>query len=421
MGDNSGLLLSGYRVLDLADEKGCFAGRVLADLGADVIKVEPPGGCDSRNIGPFYKNIPDNEKSLYWFFFNANKRGITLNIEVLTGQRLFRELVGKVDIVIESFQTGYLKGLQLDYQSLKKIKPDIIMASITPFGQNGPYSKYRASDLTTGAMGGMMYVTGDPDRPPVRVSFQQSYSHGGAAGALGVIMALFHRKNSGEGQHIDVSIQECVIRTLMNARQFWDVNQVNLKRSGQFRTGLSTAANQRLVWRCKDDGYVNFPIFGGYTGAKTNRALTRWMAEEGMDSEYMTSMDWDQFDMANTTQEEFNILEGAISRFFMTHTKTELYESSFQRGIMLYPLNNIAEITENEQLKQREFWLRVRHDDLGGDVTITYPGAFTRLSNSNITIRRRAPQIGEHNEEIYSGELKLSREDIIILREGNVI
>jgi len=295
------LLLEGYRVLDLTDDKGAVCGRILADLGADVTRVEPPGGEPSRNIGPFYKDIPHREKSLYWFAFNANKRGITLNLESADGREIFQRLVKKADVLIESFPPGYLKSLGIGYEELSELNLGLVMTSITPYGQSGPYSRFKASDLTLWCMGGMAYVSGDPDRAPICVSFPQSYVHAGANAAAGTMIALYHREITGEGQWIDLSIQEAVKRTLLNPRQFWELNSIILKRAGPFRIGLSTDASQRIIWRCKD-GYVNFTIIAGLAGVRTNTAITQWMESEGMGDECMSGMNWEEFDMANTTQ-----------------------------------------------------------------------------------------------------------------------
>ena len=413
---NTGDRLLDYRVLDLSDMRGFLCGKLLGDLGADVIKVEKPGGDPSRRIGPFYKNIPHPEKSLSWFAYNSNKRGITLNIETEDGRRLFRQLVERADVVIETFTPGYMKSIGLGYNELSNSK--LIMTSITPFGQDGPQSHYKDGDGVTWSMGGMTYVSGDPDRPPVRVSFPQSYSHAGAAAALGTMLALFHRDTTGEGQYVDVSIQECVTQALMNVLPFWDIDKVNLKRAGQFRTGLSSTANQRLIWECKD-GAVNYPLYGGMTGARSNRGLTEWMNDKGMGSEYMNSIEWEKFDMGQATQDEFNIFEKDMAGFFKAHTMEELYNESIKRRVMLYPVYSIREIVKSPQLEAREFWEKVEHPELGDKVT--YPGAFAKFSDFYIRIRRRAPLIGEHNEEIYCGELGLSKEDLILLKQANVI
>lgn len=411
-------LLSPYRVLDLTDEKGLVCGRILGDLGADVIKIEKPGGDPCRNIGPFYHDIPHPEKSLFWFAYCANKRSITLNIESTDGRRIFELLVKSADIIVESFPPGYMSSLGLGYNKLSQVNPSVIMTSITPFGQTGPYRDFKGPDIVTWSIGGMAQVSGDPDRPPIRVSFPQSYAHGGMVGATGTVFALYYRSITGKGQYVDVSIQEQVVRTLMNVRQFWDVCSLKLNRAGQFRTGLSTNANQRLIWQCVD-GYVNFPLYGGITGARTNQALIKWMDSEGFTDDYLNSINWSEYDMAQATQEQFDYIELPISKFFMNHTMAELFDGAIERGIMLYPVYSAKEIYADPQLQDRGFWQELPHSELND--TIMYPGNFVRLSGTEQNnLVRRAPLIGEHNQDIYT-ELGLSSDDLITLKQCGVI
>lgn len=255
-------VLESFRVLDLTDERGFLCGRILADLGADVIKVEKPGGEKARNIGPFYQNIPHPERSLYWFAYNLNKRGITLDIETKDGQEIFRRLAKTSDFVIESFPVGYMDKLGLGYSALSKLNPRLIMTSITPFGQTGPYKDCKASDIVCMAMGGLMYITGTPERPPVRITFPQAYLQASAHAAAATMIAHYYRETAGEGQHVDVSIQQCVTWGLANAIPLWELNQIILRRVGSYLSGRWTGTKQRLVWQCKDS-YVLFVVMGG--------------------------------------------------------------------------------------------------------------------------------------------------------------
>ena len=198
--------LEGYRILDLTDAKGHLCGRILGDMGADVIKIEPPGGDPVRNRGPFYHDEPHPERDLNWFFANANKRGITLDLKTIDGLEIFKRLVGGAEVIIESFPPGYMEELGLDYASLIGIKPDIIFSSITPFGQDGPYAHYRVTDLVAASMGGMVYVHGDADRVPVRISVPHAYFLGSQHAAMGTITALYDRELTGEGQLVETSI-----------------------------------------------------------------------------------------------------------------------------------------------------------------------------------------------------------------------
>lgn len=411
-------MLSPYRVLDLTDEKGLLAGKILADLGADVIKVEPPGGDPSRNIGPFYHDEPDPEKSLYWFAYNANKRGVTLDIKTSDGQQIFRRLIETADFVIESFPPGVMDSLGLDYNSLDQAKPGIIMVSITPFGQKGPYRDYKTSDIVSMAMGGLAYMMGEPDRPPLRVSFPQAFLHASAEAAVGAMIALYHRELNGEGQHVDVSIQASLPIVTVNDVPFWELNEVILKRAGIYRTGLTAGARQRQLWQCKD-GAVIFYILGGQAASKSNRALAKWMEDNGIADDFLKGMDWDAFDMGKGGQELQDRLESYIAPFFKNKTKGELYDAALRLKMGLCPVFTSKDLIESSQLEDRNFWSEVEHKELADN--ILYPGVFAQLSQTPMQIYRRAPLIGEHNKEIYIKELGYSREQLITLKQLNVI
>ena len=410
-------LLEGYRTLDLTEAKGFLCGRILGDLGSDVIKLEKPGGDPSRRIGPFYKDIPDPEKSLYWFAYNANKRGITLNIESADGQDIFKRLVSTAHFVIESFRPGYMDSLGLGYSSLSQINPSIILTSITAFGQTGPYHHFKVSDIVESGMCGLLYLCGDPDRPPVRISAPQAYLHAGADAAVGTMMAHYYRETTGEGQQVDVSIQEAAYMSTMNAPLFWDLEQRILKRAGIRRAGMSSGVLQRQIWECKG-GYVNMPVYGGEIGIKTSRALAKWIDDEGMADDFLREIDWDNFDMAKVDQETWDHLESLMQRFFVKFTKEELYNKGLSLGAMIYPVNTPEDIEENPQLTARGYWTAVEHPELGE--TLTYPGVAVKASLTPLELRRRAPLIGEHNYEIYK-ELGLTDDELLILEQGGII
>jgi crotonobetainyl-CoA:carnitine CoA-transferase CaiB-like acyl-CoA transferase len=418
-GQEIDLLLAPYRALDLSDEKGWLCGKLLGDLGADVIILERPGGDPSRNIGPFYHDIPDPEKSLYWFAFNNNKRGITLDIETKDGQEIFKRLVEGADFVIESFSPGYMDNLGIGYQVLSEINPGIIMTSITPFGQTGPYKDYLASDLVVMAMSGVQYLYGDPDRPPVRISFPQAYLHAGADAFVGTLIALYHRELTGEGQYVDTSAQESTMVATFNAIAYWDLNRDILKRTGVLEATMSApGVSWHMVWPCKD-GYVTYAVMGGSSGAKSNKGITEWMNSEGMHDEYLNNMDWDNYNAVKITQEIQDRINQPLFEFFRRHTRQELFDGAVERGIMLYPVNTIEDIMNDPQLKARDFWQKVNHPELS--TTITYPGAWMKSSNASVGVRRRAPLIGEHNRDVYQGELGLSRQELCVLKQASII
>jgi len=411
-------MLNGYRVLDLTDDKGALCGRILADLGADVIKIEKPEGDNSRNIGPFFQNIPDPAKSLFWFAYNLNKRGITLDIETKDGQELFVRLVRKADFVIESFTPGYMERLGLGYSALSKINPRIVMTSITPFGQTGPYKDCKVSDIVVMAMGGFMYITGNPEDPPLRISVPQAFLLASAHGAAATMIAHYYREISGIGQYVDVSAQQCVLWELANAIPLWELNRIILKREGSYLSGRWTGTRQRLLWPCKD-GYVIFYVMGGIAGAQTNRRIFEWMEEDGMAPDYLRNFDWEALDMAEQTEGMQQLIEEPIANFFLTRTKEELYIEGQKRGIIIAPVSAMKDILADPQLAARDFWVEIEHNELRA--TIRYPGAFVKASETPCVVKHRAPLIGEHNLEIYEGLLGLSRDTICILKQAGVI
>ena len=414
--------LEGFRILDLTDHKGLYCAKVLADLGADVIKIEPPGGDLSRNTGPFYKDIPDPEKSLFWWAYNTSKRGITLDIGTAEGKDIFLRLAKTADVVVESFSPGYMEGLGLGYTELSETNPGIIVTSITPFGQTGPRSDWKAPDLVAWALGGQAFVTGDEDRPPCRISFPQAYLHAGNQAASGTLAALYYREETGEGQHVDVSMQESVVWTLLSVVQFWDMMGFNMFRGGSKRRMGGPVA--RVLFPCKD-GHMSFLIGGGQLASISMPALVRWMAEENMlgafeDRKDWTADDWTtKVDYWSTTQEEIDAQEESLIRFFANKTKNELYEQALKRRIILYPASTVKDLAESAQLKEREFYTQVEHLELGG--TVTYMGAPYKMGETPWRISRRPPLVGEHNEEIYRSELGLSDEELRRFAEAGVI
>lgn len=411
-------MLRGFRVLDLTDERGFLCGRILGDLGADVIKVEAPGGDKSRSMGPFYGTSPHPERSLYWFAYNANKRGITLNINSIEGKDIFCRLAEKADFVLESFGPTYLENIELSYSKLKQLNPRLIYTSITPFGQKGQYKHFKASDLICMSMGGLVYLCGDVDRAPLRISFGQAYLHAGAAAAMGTMVAHHYRQKSGEGQHVDISIQQSVMTTVAHALSFWDINRLNLHRQGPFRSGISDGGVIRLIWPCKD-GSVNFGMTGGPAGAKAMKALIQLMKEEGMDVESIETINWDLLDFGNVSYDIITRCERKLGEFFLRHTKKEIFELAIDREILCYPLSDPKDTLADVQLAARGFWQDVQHPELGE--SIHYPGAFVKSLNNPLRIKRRAPLVGEHNNEVYHKELGLTTGQIKQLIEADII
>ncbi len=413
----NGRMLQGCRALDLTDEKGFLCGKLLADLGVDVIKVEPPGGDPSRRIGPFWHDVADPEKSLYWFAYNSDKRGITLNIETKDGQAILKELVKTSDFVIESFDPGYLDGLGLGYRALCEVKKNIIVTSITAFGQTGPYSTYLGPDLVVMGMSGELFLTGDADRPPVNIGVPQACLHAGADGAVGTMIAYHYRRKTGEGQQVDVSLQQSAAWFLATTIPYWEIDKVMLTRVGTFRSGSSSGTVQRQVWLCKD-GYVFFFMIGGQQGAKTGRQLVRWMEDEGAPDEFLSTFEWELFDMATATQELIDRISKPIADFFATKTKKEALDAAISRNISVCPLLDMQDILSDPHLAYRGFWTQMEYPEL--HTTIPFPKQYVNSSENETNSRVRAPLIGQDNGVVY-GELGFSAERIAALKEAGII
>ena len=411
-------MLNIYRVLDLTDEKGLLCGKLLGDLGADVIKIEKPGGDASRNMGPFYMDDHHPEKSLFWYSYNSSKRGITLDIKSKDGQDIFKKLVKSADVILESFMPGYLDKLDLGYPALSKINERIILTSITPFGQTGPYKEFRSADIVCWALSGKLLLTGDPDRAPVHISHvNHSWLHGSADGAVGTVMALYRRTISGVGQHIDVSIQESMEKVGYLSHLMW----VLLKREAWRGPVIKTPplnTNTYMVWECKD-GFVLFYPFTGPMGPAGTKPLIDYMESEGMADDFISQLDWAELDWGEKPQEEADKIQGYFARFFKTKTKTELFNESMKRRLLIQPINTAKDIREHPQLESREYWQEVEHPDLGQN--LTYPGGFVNASETTCKTWRCAPLIGEHNKEIYVEELGFTTEQLTTLKQAGVI
>ena len=400
-------LLGDLRVLDLADEKGVFCTKILADLGADVVKIERPGGDPMRNNGPFYHDIPHRERSLYFWQFNANKRGITLNLENADGRAIFKRLIKAADILVESYQPGYLDGLGLGYGELSKVNPALIMTSITPFGQTGPYRDYQGSDIVGVAMGGMMNVCGHPDTPPVMPFGEQAYHTVSNYAAIASLLALHHRDAAGVGQHIDVPMQSCVAFSLEFPNLWYIHWREVLGRRGTAHGSTGLGAYTPNVYACKDGHMCTFP----------GHIPTDWIDADGMIGD-LNEPKWQDPFTKLTPECQAHKME-ITAAWMKTHTKAELFEGCQNMHISWSPVNTFEDLFSDPHLKDRGFFVPLEHPEL--EETFLYPGAPMKMEETPWKLRRRAPLIGEHNLEIYEQELGFSREQLALLAAGGVI
>ena len=400
--------LDDLRVLDLADEKGVYCGKVLAGLGAEVIKIEKPGGDPMRDNGPFYHDIPHRERSLYWWHFNTNKKSITLNLETTDGQEIFKRLTKTADIMVETYDPGYLDDLGLGYEELSKINPGLIMTSITHFGQKGPYRNYKGSDIVDLAMGGFMFPCGHPDTPPLMAFAEQGYHTGSNYGAIASLFALFNRDMTEKGQHIDIPIQTCAAFSIEFSNLWYIYWGAELPRRGT-RHGSNPPGSDLGHISESEDGYVcTFPGI----------MPIDWMEADGM-AEHLASPEWRERIYARLSPEEEKMFVEVRNRWSKTHTKADLVEGCQNMHIPWTPINTIEDVCHDQQLKHRGFFVEVEHPELGE--TFTYPGAASKMSGTPWGNPTRAPLIGEHNLEIYEKELGFSKEELALLATGGII
>ena len=415
-------LLKRFRMLDLTDEKGALCGKIFADMGADVIKVEPPEGCSTRRIPPFLEDIPGPDRSLYALAYHAGKRSVTLNLEAEDGRAVMAELIKRVDFIVESFPLGYLDSIGLGYERLAELNPRIIHASITPFGDKGPAKDYKAPDIVAWASGGMMFLMGEEGKPPLQMSQPQAGLHAGAEAAVASMIAHYPREIEGIGQHIVVDMQACVVWTLMNEQAMPLLHGDYLRRSGVFTGAIG--GRRKTVFRCKD-GFVSGLLAGGAYLPSTN-ALIGWMKEEGAAPDWLAkegglkSLTPAGFMSAGAQDlKELDMAEEALERFLMGKTKREIWQNILKRRILAAPVATAADIAADPQLKEREYFVEVEHRGLGRKITM--PGAFAKLSRTPIGPAGAAPQIGEHNREVYCGLLAMKPEQLTELRAAGAI
>jgi crotonobetainyl-CoA:carnitine CoA-transferase CaiB-like acyl-CoA transferase len=394
-------MLSCYRILDLTTEKAFMCGRALADWGAEVIKIEPPGGDPARFRGLFPNDKVDPEKNLTWLAFNANKKSVTLDITKQEGKELFLKLVRTADVVIESYAPGYLDKLGLGYKELNKINPGIVLTSITGFGQEGPYKDYKDPDIVVRALGGMIYTVGYDDRPPLTTSYIHTHSLGAMNGAAGTLIALAHRAHTGKGQHVDCSTQQALdIVCSAEIEGPYALFKEIPKRHGRARASVtlkdgSTFYNT-LLWPCKD-GYIALNLLLNPTAARNNQSMMEYLKKDGIDIGFLEGWDWETKSWQDMTRPQAEKLMDSLGKFFMNHTKDELLKLAVENRFQLGPCNNAEDVLKHPQLEARKFWKEIEHQGLG---KLKFPGGAVVTTQGYVGPRQRAPHIGEHNVDV---------------------
>ena len=411
--------LAPFRVIDLTNELGQLAGRMLGDLGAEVIKVEPPGGDESRFIGPFRGDIVDPEYSLHWWTFNANKLGATLDLTSIQGQQLFGRLLEAADFLVETCPPHAASALGLGVERIGASHSSLVHTSITPFGREGPYANWKATDLVGTAMGGLSSMCGAPGRPPIRPTASQGFAQASAQAVVGTLIAHYQRTRTGRGQHVDQSMQEAVTFTHDNATPTWDIRGINNGRPGNGRE-IGGYQSGQYVYEAAD-GYVAALSYGGLFGL-TARQTIEWLDHHGMagdltSDEWLAKLDATRGLLIPPTGEDGEHLNEILVAFCRKLTRAQLVSEAQQIRNGWGIVNTPRDLLENEHLAARDYWTEVEYEE--GHVT--YPGPWAKLSRTPISIRHRAPRIGEHNFYVYGNLLGLSDDEILQLSAEGII
>ncbi len=401
--------LAGLRVLDLSGPLGNYCGKLFAELGADVVLVEPPGGSALRHEPPFVGDEPGIERSLSFAYNNTSKRGVRLDLDRREGQEVLRDLAAGAALVIETERPGRMADRGLGHADLSRDNPALVTTSITPFGQTGPYAHFEADDLVCLAMGGLLYLGGYADGEPVQAGQQQAYAAGNLFGAVASLLAVTAAETTGRGQHVDVSVQESVVMGLENAAQFQDLEGRIRRRTGgqQWRAGAG-------VYPCTD-GYV-YLLAGGIGGNRFWPNLVAWLTEEGVArADELRGEQWGERDFVEA-EETKALFSEIFLPFVRSRTKAELYRDAQKWRVPLCPVNAPTDILDSAQLRHRNYFVQAPW--LGPFAVM--PGAPYALSETPWQLKGPAPRLGEHTEQVL-GELGYPAERVARLREAGVI
>jgi crotonobetainyl-CoA:carnitine CoA-transferase CaiB-like acyl-CoA transferase len=393
-------LLSGYRVLDLSSSMGAFCGKLLRDLGMDVIKVEPPAGDAGRSEPPFAKSHQHREGSLRFAYLNAGKRSVTLDISEKSGRKLLLDLVARADVVLETFEPGYLAAQDLGYDTLIEKQNKLILVSLTGFGQDGPYANYKTTDLIGNAMGGLLYISGDPKMTPCNPPETQSYYYASLFAAYGVMLALWQRETRGIGAWIDTSIQASMALHEHVAFNYSAEGRVMRRAGSQHQH--NAPAN---LFRCKN-GWIALFVTQNHWPI----LLKAW---DGHDP----ALDDPKWINSNLRRQHADYINAEVTSFTMRYAKEDLAEMMQKNGIPGLPVNSPSDFMKDLHIEARGFFSAVTHPVLG---------TFLQAGNSFLVDGARtapspAPLLGQHNAEVYCGELGLGANEIAALAAEGII
>ncbi len=427
MSDVAPSALEDLRIIEWCDEKGAWAGKMLADMGAEIIKIEPPAGDATRGYGPFMDDSPDAERSLWYWNYNTSKKGITLDVDTDRGRELFRELVNSADAVIESQAPGRAASLGIDYDDLKSENPNLIWVAMTPFGRNAPRKDELATDLTLLAGGGLAWMNGYDDHslPPVRGGGNQGYHTGCHYGVMSLLVALLHRDHTGVGQFIDVNFNAAINVTTEAGTYQWLVAEQEVQRQTGRHAGVQPSPPTQVL--CADGRYVNL------TFAARNAAMFRviydWLHVLDLQDEFEgaaallagTNRGQITIQELRTDPEVRTIIRAAREgmNLIAAHVKAyDFFRHAQDNGMVVSIIYSPEEMIEDVHFKERGMAVPVEHPEIGR--SFIYPGPPYQLRETPWRISRRAPLLGEDNDEVY-GALGVSHSERDALKEAGVI
>jgi crotonobetainyl-CoA:carnitine CoA-transferase CaiB-like acyl-CoA transferase len=370
---NQPRVLDGIRVLDLSGLPGQYTGRLLADMGADVVKVEPPGGDPVRRMAPFAKDQEGLERSLRWLAYNTNKRSVVIDLTTPQGQAQLKDLVRTADILLETFQPGYLMDMGLGHETLRAANPRLITISVTPFGESGPYSSYRATDLHAIAMSGLMYIQGDNTKAPATAPGDQPYIMAAIHAAHGAFYALMAREKTGRGQHVEVSVQEVLANIFFQVIRYSKTSEVGV------RTGVKGNLAPYNIYQCKD-GWVSLAVLL----APQAKAFFEWIGDPVLQEDF-----WYQLEARRENQE---FVDEIVRPFVEQFTVAAFVEEAQKRRLPAAPVNTPGAFADNPQFAARGYFVELDHPEVG---RYKLPGAPFRMSATPLRVERRAPLLGE--------------------------
>jgi len=397
--------LEGLTIIEVGTRGAAsYGGKLLADLGADVIKVEPPTGDPDRALGPFPGGEVHREKSGTYLYLNTNKLGVTLDIASEKGRDVLGKLAAKADALIHDYPPAEAEAAGLTYDAIRAANPDIVMTSVTPFGQTGPQKDFKANDLTMQGAGGWLWINGqpgEPEMPPLKAFGRQPSYQGGVNGALATMGALYGRSRGGPGQHIDISIQECIAAILELTLPMWSYLKTPVVRWGQ------RPIHPIDMFQCKDGAWVFVLCIEEHQWERLVELMEtpEWATWEVAADRFVRASNWDA-------------LRPFMEEWVSQWNADDLYRAAQDKRIPFAPVSTLGNLLDSDHLKERGFFVEVTHPEAG---TLEHAGAPYTLSETPWEIRSPAPTLGQHNAEVFGGRLGLSGAEIEALEAEGVV